>query len=440
MVKPMASSSRAGAAARADRGAAADLAPELARTTGNADPALAAVGGLPWLSEPLAAALAQQRAHALLVYGPEGVGQFEFALALARAWLCETPFEQRPAAWRAGQAGGPGVPDQQPNRLACGHCVSCHLVDGRSHPDLRLIVPEALRAMAGLAGDEVDDTAGESTGARKRKPSREIKVEQVRAALDFSELSGARSGLRVVLIHPAEALNGISANALLKTLEEPPGDLRFILSCGAPEALLPTVRSRCQAVRLTPPPRELGLRWLQTQVQLDDEDGDLLLDACADQVLAAQALAAAGLGAAAWRDLPVQLDRGDAAALAVWPLPELVDALQKLCHDLALQAVGAPPRYFSVESLAALSSAAAPAGAASGVTTRAPHGAPGREPIEATAAAAAAAAASRQHERLTRLTAWAADLRKLARRADHPWSAPLAIEALVATARQAVSG
>lgn len=434
MVKPMVGSPRTGAAARADRGSAADVPPD---NTSYVDPALAAVGGLPWLAEPLAAALAQQRAHALLVYGPEGVGQFEFALALARAWLCETPIEQRPAAWRASQTGyAPGVPGQQPNRLACGHCVSCHLVDGRSHPDLRLIVPEALRAMAGLAGDEVDDAAGESTGARKRKPSREIKVEQVRAALDFSELSGARSGLRVVLIHPAEALNGISANALLKTLEEPPGDLRFILSCGAPEALLPTVRSRCQAVRLTPPPRELGLRWLQTQVQLGDEDGDLLLDACADQVLAAQALAAAGLGAAAWRELPAQIARGDTAALAVWPLPELVDALQKLCHDLALQAVGAPPRYFSVESLAALSSAAAPAGAASGVTTRAPQGGPGREPIEA----AAAAAASRQHERLTRLTAWAADLRKLARRADHPWSAPLAIEALVATARQAVSG
>jgi DNA polymerase-3 subunit delta' len=432
MVKPMASSLRSSAAARAQRDESGDMAEGKP-----VDPALAAVGGLPWLAEPLAAALAQQRAHALLVYGPEGVGQFEFALALARAWLCETPIEQRTAAGPADQPGRPfGSSSQQPNRLACGHCVSCHLVDGRSHPDLRLIVPEALRAMAGLAGDEADDAAGESTGARKRKPSREIKVEQVRSALDFSELSGARSGLRVVLIHPAEALNGISANALLKTLEEPPGDLRFILSCGAPEALLPTVRSRCQAVRLTAPPRELALRWLQAQSALSDEDGELLLDACADQVLAAQALAAAGLGAAAWRDLPAQLAHGDAAALAVWPLPELVDALQKLCHDLTLQAVGAPPRYFSAVTLAPLSTAAAPAGPASGVApaaaTGAALGASGRAPT------AAAAAPGRQLERIARLTAWAADLRKLARRADHPWSAPLAIEALVAAARQAV--
>jgi DNA polymerase-3 subunit delta' len=390
---------------RADRAQPGDVG-----DASSVDPALAAVGGLPWLAEPLAAALAQQRAHALLVHGPEGVGQFEFALALARAWLCETPIEQRSA----------GLPAGQLNRLACGHCTSCHLVDGRSHPDLRLIVPEALRGMAGLAGDEADDAAGDATGARKRKPSREIKVEQIRAALDFSELSGARSGLRVLLLHPAEALNGISANALLKTLEEPPGDLRFILSCGAPEALLPTVRSRCQSVRLSAPPRALGLRWLQSQLALDDADGDLLLDACADQVLAAQALAAAGLGAAAWRDLPAQLWRGDTAALAIWPLPELVDALQKLCHDLSLQAVGAPPRYFAVESLAAL--------------------VPGAAPGRARAGEPAAVDAGQRAAHLARLTAWAAELRALARRAEHPWSAALAIEALVAAARRAITG
>jgi DNA polymerase-3 subunit delta' len=373
------------------------------------DPALAGVGGLPWLAGPLAEVLAQQRAHALLVHGPEGVGQFEFALALARAWLCETPLAERSA----------GLPQGQVNRLACGHCASCRLVDGRSHPDLRLIVPEALRAMAGLALDDSDD-AGDSGGARKRKPSREIKVEQVRAALDFSELSSARSGLRVVLLHPAEALNGIAANALLKTLEEPQGDLRFILSCGAPEALLPTVRSRCQAVRLAAPPRAEGLHWLQTQLALDDADADLLLDACADQVLAAQALAGAGLGAAAWRDLPAQLWRGDTAALAIWPLPELVDALQKLCHDLTLQLVGAPPRYFSAEALASFAPVQLPDRTGRAAAT----------PVDD-------AAVLGRHERLQRLTAWGGELRAMARRAEHPWSAPLAVEALVAAARQA---
>jgi DNA polymerase-3 subunit delta' len=381
---------------------------------------LAAVGGLPWLAEPLGAALTQRRAHALLVHGPDGVGQFEFALALARAWLCEAPAAERPdVATLAPSTVHRGA------RLACGRCAGCRLVDRRSHPDLRLIVPEALRGVAGLAGDEADEAA--DAGSKKRKPSREIKVEQIRAALDFSELSGARSGLRVIVLHPAEQLNAIAANALLKTLEEPAGDLRFILSCGAPAALLPTVRSRCQSVRLGVPARALGRAWLQGRLGLGVDDADALLDACGDQPLAAQALVAAGLGAPAWRELPGQIARGDTAALAVWPLPEFVLALQKLCVDLTLLCVGAPPRYFAAQALAALQAPAGPAparGAAPGGTSRG-------------AAAGTSGDAALQQTRLARLTAWAAQLRSQSRSAEHPWSAPLAIEALVIAAQRA---
>jgi DNA polymerase-3 subunit delta' len=372
------------------------------------DPGLAAVGGLPWLAEPLAAALVQRRAHALLVHGPEGVGQFEFALALARAWLCEAPLvEVAP-------------------RLACGRCAGCRLVDSRSHPDLRLIVPEALRGMAGLASGEAEDAVGADAAARKRKPSREIKVDQIRAALDFSELSGSRaSGLRVVVLHPAEQINAIAANALLKTLEEPAGDLRFILSCGAPAALLPTVRSRCQSVRLGLPPRAMGRTWLMSRLALDEHDADVLLDACGDQVLAAHALATAGLGAQAWRELPSQVARGDVAALAPWPLPELVLALQKLCADLTLLSLGAPPRHFPQQALAALSDGVREArGISTGARPNAAGVSPGTE-------------VAKRHERVQRLTAWAAQLRRQSRSAEHPWSAALAIEALVIAARQA---
>ena len=133
---------------------------------------------LPWLAEPLRHTLATQQAHALLLQAPPGVGQFDFAVELARAWLCETPQDQRRVPGREG--------------LACGHCSSCHLVDERSHPDLRLLVPEALRAEAGLPVEEGgSDAEGEG---RKRKPSREIKVDQVRAALDFAELTAGRAG------------------------------------------------------------------------------------------------------------------------------------------------------------------------------------------------------------------------------------------------------
>lgn len=330
---------------------------------------------LPWLAAPLAEALRVQRGHALLVHGPEGVGQLDFALALANAWLCETPAEQRP------------------DGLACGHCPSCRLVAARSHPDLRLIVPEALQAEIGLAGAEAAGDAGDSD-ARKRKPSREIRVDQIRAAVDFSELTAGRARLKVVLLHPAEQINAIAANALLKTLEEPPGVLRFVLSCGAPQALLPTLRSRCQSVRLALPDFDAAIAWLAEQGQ---PDAEALLRACGGQPLAALELARSGLGGAEWRALPQRVMQGDAAALLAWPLPVLIDALQKLCHDQLLLLVGAPPRYFAPADLP-----------------------PPRTD-------------------LARLSEWAGVLRRQAAQARHPWNPALSVEALVLQAQRAAS-
>lgn len=321
---------------------------------------------LPWLDDALAQALATQRAHALLVHGPEGVGQLDFALGLAKAWLCETPQGERDRG------------------LACGRCAGCHLVDERSHPDLRLVVPEAMRAEAGLPGDD----AGSDEDGKKRKPSREIKVDQIRTALEFAELTSGRASHKVLVIHPAEAINPIAANALLKTLEEP-GALRFVLASGAAQALLPTIRSRCQALRLQMPPREAALAWLAAQ---GVADAAVLLDAAGGQPQAALALHAAGLDAAAWRQFPTWAAQGQSQPVAAWPLPLLVDALAKLCHDRALVSLGLPARYF-------------------------PHGEVRPGDVEA-------------------LARQAAELRLRSRVSDHPFSAALAAEALMLQARR----
>ncbi|WP_393937458.1 hypothetical protein [Piscinibacter sakaiensis] len=106
-----------------------------------------------------------------------------------------------------------------------------------------------MREAWGWAAEE-----GGEARASKAKPSREIKVDAVRAAVAFAQSTASRGRSKVVLVHPAEDMNGIAANALLKTLEEPPGAARFILCSAAPAALLPTIRSRCQAVPLAPPP------------------------------------------------------------------------------------------------------------------------------------------------------------------------------------------
>ena len=328
-----------------------------------------AAPGLPWLAAPLQATLAQACAHhALLVHGPAGVGQLDFALELARAWLCEH---------REARPGLPG----------CGQCRSCRLVDERSHPDLRLIVPEAHRGEAGLPEDgTTSDDAGSSGGKKTRKPSRAILIDQIRAALDFSALTAARGAHKVVLVYPAEALNPIAANALLKTLEEPPGAMRFVLASGDAQSLMPTIRSRCQSVPLVAPARSEALAWLRAQNIAEPEP---VLDACGGQPLRALELHRAGLDATVWRQFPQWIARGDSAAVAAWPLPVLLDALQKLCHDHALAALGAPGRYFADLG----------------------------RPLPGA-----------NLDRLTQAAAW---LRGQAWHVDHPWSAALATEALV---------
>jgi DNA polymerase-3 subunit delta' len=313
---------------------------------------------LPWLAPALAAAGAQ-RGHALLVVGSPGVGALAFLRTLAQGWLCEGT-----------------VSDGRP----CGRCAACHLVQAGTHPDLRLLLPGALALEHGLATEE------EVTNGGKRKPGKWIVIDDVRATLDWVATTRSRSRGKVVVLHPAEALQGVTANALLKALEEPPAGVRWLLSCSDPERLLPTVRSRCQRLRLSAPPRAQSEAWLAGQGVAAP---GALLDACAGQPLDALALHAAGVDAAAWAALPAALARGQAAAWAGWPLPRVLDALLKLCHDLTARAAGAAPRYFPAASLPAVRGGIAP------------------------------------------LLAWAGELQRVAQQAEHPWNEALLVEALV---------
>ncbi len=324
---------------------------------------------LPWLGPLLQRTLASQQAHALLLHGPQGVGQFELALTLAQAWLCEAAH---------------GAP------RPCGHCASCRLVQAHSHPDLLVLLPEALREPLGWAPE--GDEAGAERAAGKAKPSKEIKVEAVRAAVSFAQTTSARGRLKVVVLHPAERMNGIAANALLKTLEEPPGAARLLLSCAAPDALLPTIRSRCQAVAMALPPTAEAVAWLAEQGVADPQ---VMLAAAGGQPQEALEWVAQGIDAALWQRLPALVAQGQAAPFAGWPLARLVDALQKLCHDAACIGVGAAPRYFPADAL--------PKGAAPGA-----------------------------------LAAWLRELQRVARHAEHPWNAGLMGESLVLQGQRAL--
>lgn len=334
----------------------------------------------PWLQQPLAEALTQLGSHAALLHGDEGVGQFEFALALARGWLCE-----------ARAMGSPAAP-------ACGRCASCHLIDAGSHPDLMVVVPEALQISLGwgAAGAEPAAADGEK-GSKTRKPSQEIKVEAIRQVVQFSQHTASRGRAKVVLVHPVERMNTVAANTLLKTLEEPPGQVRFMLSGAALDQLLPTVRSRCQAWHLPLPDTAVATAWLRDSVDgLDEAAAAVLLAGAGGQPLTALARHQMGVDARLWPQLPKAVAQGEAAMVAGWPLPLLIETLQKICHDASCVAVGAAPRFFPADSV--------------------PTGGD-----------------------LDRLTAWSQELRKASRHAEHPWNAALKTESLLLQARAALA-
>jgi DNA polymerase-3 subunit delta' len=201
---------------------------------------------LPWHRETLARLLGDRTRmpHALLIYGAPGIGKVEFARAMAGAVLCETP--------RDG--------------LACGQCPSCHWFSQGNHPDFREILPEA-------AAEDDDDTEADTGKAEKAK-SVFIKIDQVRAVADLISLTTHRAGYRVLLLHPADALHPNAANALLKTLEEPPPNTLILLVTAYPARLLPTIRSRCRQLALALPPQEEALAWLKAQ-GVDDAEASL---------------------------------------------------------------------------------------------------------------------------------------------------------------------
>lgn len=117
--------------------------------------------------------------------------------------------------------------------------------------------------MARMAEGEAGESA--EGPAKAGKPSQEIKVDQVRALDGFLTLGSHREGRRVTLVHPAEAMNPNAANALLKAIEEPPGNALFILVSDRPARLLSTVRSRCVAIPISIPDTAAAVAWLSEQ-------------------------------------------------------------------------------------------------------------------------------------------------------------------------------
>jgi DNA polymerase-3 subunit delta' len=175
---------------------------------------------------------AERLPHAILLSGPSGVGKRDFAMALAARMLCETS---------SGEAE------------ACGTCPSCNWFASGNHPDFRLIEPME---------EEASEDAGLPPSSPRKKPEN-IRIDQIRALDEFLCIGTHRRGARIIVIHPAEAMNPPAANSLLKMLEEPTPSTLFILITSNKKRLLPTILSRCRAVNFRKPPAAQALAWLR---------------------------------------------------------------------------------------------------------------------------------------------------------------------------------
>ena len=158
--------------------------------------------------------------HALMLTGPRGVGKATMAFHLARHLLAFPDRDTSPRKYSVE-----GIPDHVLRQVSNG-----------GHPNLLHLT---------RPWDE-----------RAKKFKTQVTIEQVRRTQAFFSLTAGGQGYRIAIIDSADEMNAAAANALLKVLEEPPKRALFLVLSHAPGGLLPTIRSRCQAIRLRPVPDE----------------------------------------------------------------------------------------------------------------------------------------------------------------------------------------
>ena len=255
--------------------------------------------------------------HALLFRGPRGIGKRHLAKLFGRSLLCESP---------------------QSSGFPCQACLACRWSEQGTHPDLRIVEPDAMSE----PGDESEPKPASKTKA----PSTQLRIDQIRALQEWVVMSSHRNGLRVALLSPAEAMNHSTANALLKTLEEPPPRTLIMLVANDASKLLPTIISRCQRIDLALPDLSTAAAWLAKQ-GLDAAPAHLAL-ASGAPLDALENPARREVGTELAKALDAHYGEPLALASAVKDLPvaQVVDLLQKWAFDLIAARFAMPPRYY----------------------------------------------------------------------------------------------
>lgn len=166
--------------------------------------------------------------HAIIIEGDKGTGRHTLADFLSRAAVCDE--ESKP----------------------CGVCKNCHLADINSHPDIMIVAPE--------------------------EGKKNIAVSQIRTLKNETFVKPHQAKNRVFIIDFADTMNEQSQNALLKVLEEPPGNIIFVLIAESKSALLETIISRCVILTLNVPPKEKAIELIKSKGNFSDIDISNTLD------------------------------------------------------------------------------------------------------------------------------------------------------------------
>ncbi|KGT95935.1 DNA polymerase III subunit delta' [Erwinia typographi] len=180
----------------------------------------------PWLNQPYRQIIGQHQTgrghHALLLHALPGMGEASLAWGISRWLMCQ----------------------RRDGLKSCGTCHACQLMQAHTHPDWYCLQAE------------------KST----------IGVDAIREVTEKLYHHAQQGGAKIVWIPDAATLTEAAANALLKTLEEPPKNTWFMLGSQQPAQLLATLRSRCLSVHLAPPDEGQSLKWLLKQVPVPEPD------------------------------------------------------------------------------------------------------------------------------------------------------------------------
>lgn len=255
--------------------------------------------------------LMQATTAPILVHGHQPKGLYELVGQHLAELLCEAPTGNKP----------------------CLQCPGCHMRVAGNHPDLRYLMPQA-------AALEFGFNVEVKTGV---KPSQDIRIDDVRDLQNYFNTASSRGASRYVVVYPFDNMNANTANALLKTLEEPANGLRFVLVGSRVDKLLPTIRSRCQELTMPMPAISECLAWLETQ---GVQQPDVALGVAMNDPFEALSLAQTAADQLdlrkkflEWLANPDQ-HANPPAGLEKVGLPTVLELAMRLCSDCVAQAHG----------------------------------------------------------------------------------------------------